>query len=629
MKKVLIFLSIIFFLLSFQNKAEASIFNGKTNEHFILLDTLTNELSITKHAFYFADTANLLVATDLKNIPWKKFNKTPTFQPSNTSHWFKLVIKNPYSKNINKVLFVPYTSIYLIDIYIETNDTLIKLIETGVSRSVQKKENKTTGYPVAIKFNAKTQSTLYVKFKHVYRPLRTTMYLFSEKRFSEIKYRSHSLLWFWRGIYSFAIIVSIIAYYFLKQKSFLYYSLLNAGVSLYVFSHTGEIPLLLGSDPTDISSSIDYIGAFFINLFLTLFLNSLTPIKENNHRIWKLMMALIYGIIPFILLSFIPSFRLNFITLIIHNYIMIVSGIVLILQVYFLIQNTIHKRENGLILLLVYTLYIIFSFADIILPNMGVLEDNNYICKRFFVGSFIEVFSFMYLMSKQTLNVYSERSRLIEKQKNHQKEMLFSIVQSQENERNRAGRELHDSIGANMAIIKQKLNIKDTELQKLISQTIDSIRNMSHGLVISNINDSEFMDEIKELCFTASSDKINFHVYFHKWPEIKNAKITTHLYRITQELIQNALKHSKASDAYLQFIGDEIDKVVLMYEDNGIGFDINDKKNRKGLGLKNIQNRVELLNGNLQIESNLHGSGTNAVVEINYNGKTSHRTDIN
>lgn len=588
------------------------------NNYLIVADTLTREISIARNAFYFKDSTNTLSVTQVKNAHWTRFHKIPTFQPSNNTHWFKLLIKNPKNTPVQKVLYIPYNSIYSIEVYQETNDTLKQIIQTGIKYPVENKKFNISGFPVSLNFKAGETSVVYVKFKHVYRPLRTTMYLLSKKRFAEILYHSQSLLWLWRGLYLFAIIISGIAWFFLKQNSFLYYALLNLGVSLYVFSHIGEIPIILGSDPTDFSSSVDYMGAFLINLSLPLFINSLTPIKVNNKFLWKVMIGLVYGIIPFVFLSFIPAVRLNFLTLIVHNYIMIVSGIVLLFQVYFLVGSTIYKRENALVLLIIYTIYILFSFVDIILPNMGVFEDNDYICKRFFIGSFIEVFSFMFLMSKQTLKVYNERTKLRDRQKNHQKELLFSIVKSQETERIRTGRELHDLIGANMAIIKHKINNQDSELNKIITQTIDSIRNLSHGLVVTDIDDNEFKDEIKELCYTASTETLKFHVYFHNWPKIENTDITTHLYRITQEFIQNALKHSQATDAYLQFIGEENQKAIVMYEDNGIGFNIYSEPNTKGLGLKNIKNRVSLLNGSFNIDSKLNGSGTSALIELNF-----------
>ncbi|NQU32421.1 MAG: hypothetical protein HQ521_04235 [Bacteroidetes bacterium] len=193
--------------------------------------------------------------------------------------------------------------------------------------------------------------------------------------------------------------------------------------------------------------------------------------------------------------------------------------------------------------------------------------------------------------------------------------MIVSMVAGQEEARNKAGRELHDSIGANMAIIKRQIDRGNEELYKIVSQTIESVRTLSHGLVTPKVRNEEFVDEMKELCFLFSSEKIEVHCYFHNWPKIDCAEITTHLYRITQELLQNAVKHSKAKNVYFQFIGENERNISLIYEDDGIGFNYL-KNTNKGLGLRNIENRVELLNGSLQFDTSTVGKGCTIVIEM-------------
>jgi signal transduction histidine kinase len=72
------------------------------------------------------------------------------------------------------------------------------------------------------------------------------------------------------------------------------------------------------------------------------------------------------------------------------------------------------------------------------------------------------------------------------------------------------------------------------------------------------------------------------------------------LYRITQELINNVLKHSDAKNVSLQ-MGYRDEKIIIMVEDDGKGFDMNQHKD--GYGLKNLEARTKLLNGNMKIDS--------------------------
>ena len=81
-------------------------------------------------------------------------------------------------------------------------------------------------------------------------------------------------------------------------------------------------------------------------------------------------------------------------------------------------------------------------------------------------------------------------------------------------------------------------------------------------------------------------------------------------------MLQNAAKHSGAKNVYLQFIGENNGAFSLVYEDDGKGFDYLNRK--KGLGLKNIENRVTLINGSFQIDTSEKGKGTIVVIEAKY-----------
>ena len=87
------------------------------------------------------------------------------------------------------------------------------------------------------------------------------------------------------------------------------------------------------------------------------------------------------------------------------------------------------------------------------------------------------------------------------------------------------------------------------------------------------------------------------------------------LYRITQELINNVLKHAEAKNVSLQ-IGQRDEKIILMMEDNGKGFDVNAHKD--GYGLNNLDARTKLMQGTMIIDSQ-PGKGTSVLIEIPYN----------
>jgi two-component system NarL family sensor kinase len=87
-----------------------------------------------------------------------------------------------------------------------------------------------------------------------------------------------------------------------------------------------------------------------------------------------------------------------------------------------------------------------------------------------------------------------------------------------------------------------------------------------------------------------------------------------HSFRIIQELLQNILKHSGASNAIVQ-ISYNHNRLYITVEDDGKGFEIGDDGNRKGMGLKNIENRIKILKGKMDYRTTA-SDGTSVLMEI-------------
>jgi len=601
MKQLLI---VLFFIQSIYSFAEETY----------VIDNTVQQVNLKNYCYHYEDTTNNLSINEVLKQDWAKLKGVTTFATNKYVQWTRYELYNPYKIQLHRILFIPYHHIHEIDAYLVTDSSIINISSTGIKRPFSNKHIKSIGYPIRINIKPGQTASIIIRFKHLYRPLRTTTFLLSEEEVDKIMLINNSLVWFWRGMFLFAVFISLIIYCSVRLILFLYYFLLNLGIGLFIASQLGDYFLFFNTDTTDFTSVIDFTGTILINLFLPLFLNALTPIKERNKSLWKWMYYFIYFMIVIYIVNLIPSIRSSSIMLYSHFYLMFVSGLVFLLQLILLLKSSIYRDKNAIPLFIIYAIYISIVFIDIILPNMGIVADSPYVHNSLLIASIFEIFSFMVLMAMESLVVFKERSELLNKQQEHQEEIIVSMVKGQELERNRAGRELHDSIGANMAIIKQLIDKGNDELYKIVSQTIESVRNLSHGLITPQVKNDEFIDEMKELCFLFTSDETEIHCYFHNWPQIDDAEITTHLYRITQELLQNAIKHSNAKNVHLQFIGDNKQGINLIYEDDGSGFNIKNKG--KGQGLKNIENRLTLLNGNMQIDTSKNGKGCTIVIEV-------------
>lgn len=197
----------------------------------------------------------------------------------------------------------------------------------------------------------------------------------------------------------------------------------------------------------------------------------------------------------------------------------------------------------------------------------------------------------------------------------YQQKMMQAELQSQESERRRLAADLHDSIGGMLSTIRVGLTTMARQLpdpqsmdetKQMLDDTITSVRRISRDLMPSTLEKFGFIQAIKELCerFQATS-KIAIH--FHEENEIRplDAQRELMVFRIVQELLNNAVKHAQATEIKVN-IGIDGQQLYLSVEDNGIGFNAeeqkNDRQHGKGLGLFNIENRARLLGGILLFE---------------------------
>lgn len=216
---------------------------------------------------------------------------------------------------------------------------------------------------------------------------------------------------------------------------------------------------------------------------------------------------------------------------------------------------------------------------------------------------------------------------VIRNQRRHlqlQQQFIFTEIATLEKERKRIVSDLHDELGPLLAVVKLQLTSietiqkEDTELMDKASGNIDNILHrvrgicnelMPHVLIKKGLIAAiaEFIADI--------NDQSNVQLLFsHNGVRIpKQAEI--HIYRILQEMINNALKHSNASVVTINMHNAK-SRLIIVVADNGIGFDADKITHESiGLGLKNIRSRTEVLKGDIYLDS-APGKGSTFTIEI-------------
>jgi signal transduction histidine kinase len=195
----------------------------------------------------------------------------------------------------------------------------------------------------------------------------------------------------------------------------------------------------------------------------------------------------------------------------------------------------------------------------------------------------------------------------------HNEQKLKAVLEGQETERRRIARELHDGVGQKLASLKlnwsglagDQFNKESeiyTSLNNIIDDTASEVRNISHQMLPKELEQFGLVSAIEGL-LQASFGKTAIKVTFEHFGITSRFSYAIELaiFRILQELITNILKHAKATEVKVELLKRR-ERVLLIVEDNGQGFNFKKEKS-DGIGLMNIESRVESVNGLLNYES--------------------------
>lgn len=240
------------------------------------------------------------------------------------------------------------------------------------------------------------------------------------------------------------------------------------------------------------------------------------------------------------------------------------------------------------------------------------------------ITAIIYTFSAFLLMALLlVLFFYFSRKKIIQKEiekknmeLNYQKELLHSILVTQEEERKRIAQDLHDDISSKLNIVSLNShlltanNLSKTEIEEistniinLTTKALDNSRRIAHDLLPPVLEKFGLHAGIEELCFEINSSK-SIEIEYKNNVDFNEADIFKHLhvFRIVQELFNNSIKHGKPTKINLSFEGKN-GFVYCKFSDNGKGFDLKKIENQKGLGMKNIESRISFLGGDINIHS--------------------------
>jgi two-component system, NarL family, sensor kinase len=229
-------------------------------------------------------------------------------------------------------------------------------------------------------------------------------------------------------------------------------------------------------------------------------------------------------------------------------------------------------------------------------------------------------------LARQEVEMQHQHIRELEKDK--QLIAVDSLLKGQEEERSRMAKDLHDGLGGLLSGVKYSLsNMKENLIVTpdnmavfersldMIDTSIKELRRVAHNMMPEMLTKFGLDEALNDYCNTVNATKLLAVTYQSLGMEtrLENANEII-VYRIVQELLNNILKHAAASEVFIQLIR-ENDRLNIVVEDNGKGFDTELLVNSKGGGWVNIRSRVEYLKGQLDVHSE-QGKGTLVNIEL-------------
>ncbi len=261
---------------------------------------------------------------------------------------------------------------------------------------------------------------------------------------------------------------------------------------------------------------------------------------------------------------------------------------------------------------------------------------QNRLLNFILVGSLVSVFVIALLARRayQQKKKILERdnslnqSRIVELEKEKQLLASEAVIKGQDEERGRLAKDLHDGLGGLLSGVKFSLtNMKSNVILDadsalvfersldMLDHSISELRRVAHNMMPEVLVKFGLSEALKSYCASLSESQL-FTIDFQSigMENRLTSNMEIFIYRIVQELLNNAAKHAKATQVLVQ-LARQNDEISITVEDDGVGFDITSIKRSAGAGWANIRSRIEYLKGKLDVQST-PGEGTSVLITV-------------
>ncbi len=260
-------------------------------------------------------------------------------------------------------------------------------------------------------------------------------------------------------------------------------------------------------------------------------------------------------------------------------------------------------------------------------------KNNQIIIVLISMGFLALVIYFVYRRNK-LIQEKNYQQKLLEEQKN----AAMAVINAEEQERKRIASDLHDGVGQlmsaawmNLQAFKNQIgdstiagfDLLDKSLA-LVNESCDEVRQVSHNMMPNALLLKGLVKAVQEFTGQINQRNLKINLTTEGLTDSLPSHIETVLYRVIQESVNNVIKHAQASNLDISIIK-SADGIDVMIEDNGIGFNINQLSQNTGIGLSNIQSRIQYLEGTVEWNSS-ENNGTLVAIFIPFKKQNSNHS---
>jgi signal transduction histidine kinase len=591
------------------------IFSGSISKAQVLIDS-ADSYSLDGQVLVFKEGKKVMSFEEaLSQYKSRKF--TSIKSPDNKikigyagkAYWFAIPVKNRLNTTQRLEADITNCGIYEIEFYATslTTGKVISKCVTGMKYTFNTTENTKKGFYFPFELEPTESAVLFYRIRDDY-PF-VPLQLIKDKN---IRFESYIRLFhaFFSGCSSFVLLLSLIIFAFTRERIYLWYS-------LYIIFYLIGYWLDFLAD-TNFNFKWLYLGRFtpFIysygfHIFMLLFMIDFLQLKLECKKLYRIstfwILVLIIAIVLLGVHDFLNSMSWkNFISryldvAFLGAWVIKIISIIVRLKDKYKPANLYAVGQLGMIICFVISIAQAMRFIRFDFPSYIGMATSFFM--EIIMMSFALVYSYNYFKKQQQELLLSITHKELEFNK--------TLLEVQTAEQKRIADDLHDELGGDLAAIKMKLqnvNFPDEirrDVLALVKRATESTRTIAHNLMPPDFLETDLLALLEERVQTLNqSGTIHFKLFkpsiltqFDKRKELA-------VYRIIMEIINNIIKHSGAKEATIQLINYETG-IEIMIEDNGKGFDANVVS---GLGLKSINTRVNILEGSMNIDSNIRGT---------------------